>query len=325
MPAGLMENDAMFSVREVPWHGQGYVPKKAPKTIAQALQWAKLDWDVIQAPVIVKVDGKTHKVPDYYCNIRSDTMEPLGIVTGRYTPVQNVEAFEFIDNLIGSSMHFETAGSLMNGRRVWVMAKLPDYVEVGGDPIGQYVFISNSHDGKSSVLASLTPIRIVCQNTLSWAVAQAKGKNAQRTYTIRHLGNMSEKIAEARNVLDITINYYEQFKSVGDKLAGVKFSDSKADKVLTQLFPVEQGMGDRAAANKKEARDVVMSLFKGTSYNPQTVGNAPGTGWCLANAIGEYADWGRRVNKDRFQRIIDDPDNLKGRGFGLVLASAGLS
>lgn len=328
MPANI---DSMFSVREVPWHGEGVILDKPPKTIDEAIEIAGLDWEVIQRPVYAMVSEEgdeelvVEPIEDYFVNVRTDTNSPLGIVTSRYTPVQNREAFSFLANVFGSEMHFETAGALMGGRRVWVMMKLPDWVEVGGDPIGQYAFISNSHDGKSSVLASMTPIRIVCQNTLGAAVRIAKGRNAQRTYTLRHLGNMSQKISEARNVLDVTINYYEQFKHVGDKLALTKVGDKKALNVLEKLFPIEDGMGDRAAQNREEAREAVLSIFKGHGPDGDTTGNSPGTAWTLYNAIGEYADWSREIRKSRFQRIIDDPDGLKNRGFELVVASAGLA
>lgn len=326
MPAHI---DSMFSVRSVPWHGEGVILDKRPKTIDEAISAAGLDWEVVQRPVYVEVGNDSddeltvEPVDDYFVNIRTDTGKPLGIVTGRYTPVQNREAFSFLSNVFGSEMHFETAGALMGGRRVWVMMKLPEYVEVGGDPIGQYAFISNSHDGKSSVLAAMTPVRIVCMNTLGAALHLAKGVNAQRTYQLRHLGNMSQKIAEARNVLDVTINYYEQFKSVGDKLALAKFTDKKVVNVLEKLLPTE-GLGDRAAENRLEARQAILSIYKGEGPEGDTTGNAPETAWMLYNAIGEYADWSRSIRKSRFQRIIDDPDGLKNKGFELVLASANL-
>lgn len=327
MPAGLKENDTMFSVRETPWHGLGAVLKKHPKTVEQAVKLAGLDWTVTQEPVYIKDGRKSIEVPGYFVNFREDTREPLGIVTSRYQPVQNIDAFSFLGSIFGSEMHFETAGSLMNGRRVWVLMKLPSWVEVGGDQIGQYAFVSNSHDGKSSVLVALTPIRIVCQNTEGAAVRLAKGANAQRTYQLRHTGNMSMKIAEARNVMQVTINYYEQFKEVGDRLALAKVGSKKAESFVKALLPTDQGMKERAARNRQEARDAVLSIFKGESPHPETVGNAPGTMWCLYNAAVEYADWyrGERKEGGRFQRALDDPDGFKKNAWELALAGANLS
>jgi phage/plasmid-like protein (TIGR03299 family) len=250
----------------------------------------------------------------------------LGIVTQRYQPVQNLEAFSFLAGIFQSEMHFETAGSLMNGRRVWVLMKIPSWIEVGGDPIGQFAFISNSHDGKSSVLAAVTPIRIVCANTEAAALRLAKGAHAQRTYTLRHLGDMTQKIAEARNVMQVTTRYYESFKKVGDKLALVKISEKRAKNYIEKLLPIAEGTGDRAAANRREARDTVLRILRGEAEGGDTRGDSPDTVWTFYNAAVEYADWYRDERKSggRMQRALDDPDGLKGRAWELSLEMAGM-
>lgn len=332
MAHGLTSKDSMFSVRSEPWHGLGVVLKKHPKSIEAAIKAAGLDWEVIQRPVKVTVPVVGHKtktqtktLEDYFVNLRADTMDPLGIVTDRYTPVQNLEAFDFLAGVFGSEMHFETAGSLMNGRRVWVLMRLPEFIEIGGDPIGPYSFISNSHDGKSSVVTAVTPVRIVCNNTLTAALGRAKGTDAQRTYTIRHLGNMEQKLGEAREVLQVTVNYYEQFKSLGDELARVKVSDRKVSAYLDRLFPTE-GLAERAANNRDEAKAVVRSLFRGEGGQGDTTGNAPGSYWCLYNAATEFADHFREERKagGRFQRSLDDPDGFKASAWKLILDQTGV-
>ncbi len=110
--------------------------------------------------------ARCEEIPGFYATVRQDTREVLGIVGERYRLVQNHEAFTFIDQLLGSAIHFETARSLHGGRRVWVLATLPDHVEVGGDDVRPYVLLMNSHDGSTAVVAATTPIRVVCQNTL---------------------------------------------------------------------------------------------------------------------------------------------------------------
>jgi phage/plasmid-like protein (TIGR03299 family) len=349
MPSGITATDGMFSVRETPWHGEGVVLKKPPRTIDEAIKKASLDWTVEQYPVVAFDEAddsimdllkevpdpedseSTIEVPMFYANVRSDTGKALGVVTDRYKPVQNREAFSFLANIYGTEMHWETAGSLQGGRRVWVMLKLPEWVEVAGDPIAPYSFISNSHDGKSSVLAAVTPVRIVCQNTLALATSEAIAK-----YHIRHLGNMSQKMAEARNVLEVTVDYYEQFKAYGDTMGIKKLSDKRAKSALEQLFPIAEKDGERAARNKEEARAAVMSLFKtGSSpevgYSPDLPSkdtrpqNALGTVWAFYNAATEYLDWGRSARKSRFQRVLDDPDGMKKAASAISLELAGLS
>lgn len=332
MPAAV---ETMFSYRDVPWHGEGVVLKKRPRNIDEAIVAAKIDWEVQQAPVQVRVAGKMYKDPNVVANVRVNkdgSVDFLGVVTKKYKPVQNRAAFEFLANLYGTDMMFETAGSLLGGRRVWVLMRLPEYVEVAGDAYLPYAFVSNSHDGKSSVLSACTPIKIVCRNT-----EQAAIRGAQRVYTLRHMGDMTQKIAEARKVLGITINYYEQFKAFGDKLGTVNLSDRRAKSTIEKILPINEEKGERAAHNTEEARRMVMQIFKEgnapgmdvspTSNNgtPDTRGNAAGSAWGLYNAVTEYADWGRSVRKSRWKRAIDDPDGLKSRAFAVVMSTAGVT
>ena len=326
MAHGITDKDTMFSVREMPWHGLGQVLDQYPGSIKEALELSGLDWNIIQRPVHypVTTDVGGHEITTYtqadnfWLNVREDTNEPLGVVTERYKPIQNHEAFAFMDNLIGSQMHYETAGSLHGGKKVWVLCRLPEYIEVAGDNVGQYVFIANAHDGKSSCLVSVSPVRIVCANTLGWAVSRAKA--GQRSYTVRHTGNVNGKLHEARNVMGITIDYYKQFKELGDTMALTKFSERQMNGVLDALYPVEGSMGDRAVTNREVAKNAIMTIYRGEGVRGDTTGNAPGTKWCAANAIAEYADFGRKMTKrgNQVARSFDD-NAIKQRGFELVL------
>src|SRR5205085_3578951 len=157
----------------------------------------------------------------------------------------------FLDALINSELHFETAGSLWGGRRVWVLARLPEYVELGGDLSATYVYVANSHDGSMAVTAAVTPIRIVCANTLAAALRQAEhGVNAQRTFRFRHIGNLQAKFAEARQVLGMTIDYQRQFKELADRLALQPITELALERrVLRHLWTINEGMGKVARKN----------------------------------------------------------------------------
>ena len=153
MPAGITSSDSMFSVRQTPWHGLGAVLDQPPTTIAEAIERSGLGWRVEREPIaidrgdVATVDDwwlpRCEEIPGWWANVRQDTRQVLGIVGERYRIVQNIEAFQFVDQLIGSTMHFETAGSLHGGRRVWVLAQLPEHIEVGGDPVRPYVLLMN--------------------------------------------------------------------------------------------------------------------------------------------------------------------------------------
>ena len=186
MSHGLTNNDSMFSVREMPWHGLGVVLDQYPRSIDEALEKAGLGWKVTHGDVLVvkhpewtddfgtKHPAELIPAKGFKANLREDTGEVLGIVSDEYEVVDNRDAFRFLDALIGSELHFETAGSLWGGRRVWCLARLPEYVELGGDLSATYIYVANSHDGSMAVTAAVTPIRIVCANTLGAALRQAE-------------------------------------------------------------------------------------------------------------------------------------------------------
>ncbi len=310
MPAGITSSDSMFSVRQTPWHGLGAVLDQPPTTIAEAIERSGLGWRVEREPIaidrgdVATVDDwwlpRCEEIPGWWANVRQDTRQVLGIVGERYRIVQNIEAFQFVDQLIGSAMHFETAGSLHGGRRVWVLAQLPEHIEVGGDPVRPYVLLMNSHDGSTAVVAASTPVRVVCQNTLNWGLDRARQK-----YSIRHTEKIREHVHQARRVLDLSIDYYKQFKRTGDQLASAPFTETQLRHVLNELYP--SGTDDTASARTLRSRDQTKQRITRRFLHGDTQGNAPGTKWAAINAIIEHADWIRPVNgsSQRFARSID--------------------
>ena len=290
MSHGITHNDTMFSVRAMPWHGLGVVLDEYPRSIDEALDKAGLGWKVTHGDVLVVKtpewtdDFGTKHPPElipakgFKANLREDTGEVLGIVSDEYEVVDNRDAFRFLDALIGSELHFETAGSLWGGRRVWCLARLPEYVELGGDLSATYIYVANSHDGSMAVTAAATPIRIVCANTLGAALRQAEhGASAQRTFRFRHTGNLQTKFAEARQVLGMTIDYQKQFKALADRLALEPISETALEhRVLRHLWVIDDDTGARARANRERAIERVLAIFRGRGGAGDTTGNSPG-------------------------------------------------
>ena len=147
MSHGITQHDHMFSVRAMPWHGLGVVLDQYPRSINEALDKAGLGWKVTHGDVLIvrtpewtddfgaKRPAELIPAKGFKANVREDTGEVLGIVSDEYEVVENREAFRFLDALIGSELHFETAGSLWGGRRVWCLARLPEYIDLGGGPL----------------------------------------------------------------------------------------------------------------------------------------------------------------------------------------------
>jgi phage/plasmid-like protein (TIGR03299 family) len=333
MSHGITTNDSMFSVREMPWHGLGVVLDEYPRSIDEALDKAGLGWQVTHGDVLVVRrrewidDFGTRQPPElipargFKANLREDTGEVLGIVSDEYEVVDNRDAFRFLDALIGSELHFETAGSLWGGRRVWVLARLPEYVELGGDLSATYVYVANSHDGSMAATAAVTPIRIRCANTLGAALRQAEhGANAQRTFRFRHTGNLQTKFAEARKVLGMTIDYEKQFKALADRLALESISEPALERrVLRHLWVIDEDTGKRARAHRERAIEHVLAVFRGRGIEGDTTGNSPGSKWVAFNAIAEHLDYGRRytTRSNQMQRSFEDT-SLKQRALELV-------
>jgi phage/plasmid-like protein (TIGR03299 family) len=201
MPHDLATIDgqaAMMFVGEVPWHGLGQ-RLNHPATAAEAIKAAQLDWDVTKVPLFVKkgrrygeVQAKFAVVRDYQPQLCSTKV--FGIVGKQYKPLQNREAFAWFDGIVGEgSAIYHAAGALGDGERVWVLAKLPGEIRVKGDDIAEkFLLLSNSYDGESSVQLKFTPIRVVCQNTLTMAL--------QSGYTVKvsHHPSLAKRMEVAK-------------------------------------------------------------------------------------------------------------------------------
>ena len=194
MPANV---ETMFSVRETPWHGLGRIIMDAPAS-REALELAGLDWQVESRNIY---SGTGAMIPGYRANVRSTDDAVLGVVSDRYRIVQNEEAFQFTDDLLGEGVTYETAGSLQGGKKVWMLARLPRKYLIAGDQVEPYLVIFNSHDGSSGVKVAMTPIRVVCQNTLNLALNTAK-----RSWTARHTENVLLRVQDARETLQLDSN-----------------------------------------------------------------------------------------------------------------------
>jgi phage/plasmid-like protein (TIGR03299 family) len=293
----------MMSVRQVPWHGVGTIVEEQ-LTAADALREAGLDWSVTKVPVFTQIGTEYVEVPGKYATVREDSGDALGIVGEPYTVIQNEEAFAFADGLVDSGdAKYETAGSLRGGRQVWMMMAMPEGVTVAGDEeIELYLALTNSHDGSSAVRAMATPVRIVCKNTLNFAL-----QRAQRTWSVRHVGGLQGRLDEARRALDLTFEYIEEFKDVANGLASEKFSDMEFEQLVAQLTESET------------EREGLIEAYR-TSDN---IDNVRHTKWGAVNAIGEYADWLRPIRTDeaRFRNsMAGNGRKMRDKALALVTA-----
>ena len=228
--------ESMFYVRTVPWHGLGERVTAALDS-KEALEKAGLNWKVVQEPVYT---DRNELVPGYKANVRDSDRKVLGVVTDRYKVIQNEEAFSFTDELLGEGVRYETAGSLQGGKRVWLLAHLPHEYIISGEHISPYLVFSNTHDGSGAVKVALTPIRVVCQNTLNLALA-----SAERTWSMIHTGNVQDKLKEARDTLFMANKYMEALGEEFEALRQIQLSDQKVMEYIKQLLPTNPSMTEQ--------------------------------------------------------------------------------
>ena len=262
--------------RFVPWHGLG-TPVQEALTSEEAIEKAGLNWTVEKKP-IYNENGK--EIPKYFRTARSSDNSTLGIVSGRYKIVQNSEAFSFTDGLIGEDVRYETAGSLNKGRRVWLLAKLPEKM-ILGDKFDTYVCFTNTHDGTGSVQVCLTPTRVVCNNTLNLALSEAS-----RKWSTRHIGNLEQKMEEARRALELADAYMEALNSKAQVLSEVKVSDAEVEVMFDSIFPVNTEKDtDRKIRNVEYLKNAFFKCMQAPD-----IAQFSGTAWGVINAMTDFAD-----------------------------------
>jgi phage/plasmid-like protein (TIGR03299 family) len=269
--------ESLFYTGEVPWHGLGEHVEDAPSS-DEALRRAQIDWEVLSSDVIV--DGKV--LPHYKANVRESDGQVFGIVSDRYKIVQNREAFSFTDFLLkndqGIPVTYETAGSLHEGRRVWLCAKLP--VEtVLGDSIVPYIVFVNTHDGKGSIKIAMTPTRVVCQNTLTLALGQA-----QRTWSTRHTGDLAAKMRAANDTLELASYYMSDLKETADLMQQKKLTSNMVNELVNKIFPLPEDASDRAFLNVKADRDSFMNILNSKDDLRMFKDSA----WGVYNALADF-------------------------------------
>lgn len=290
------EIESLFYTREKPWHGLGTMVAEAP-TSADALRLAGLDWNVESKPIYT-AEGAV--IPNYKANTRDSDNSVLGIVTNRYAIVQNTDAFAFTDALIGNDVHYETAGSLYSGKKIWLLAKMPD-TTLAGDAVEPYMCFTNTHDGSGAVRVCMTPVRVVCNNTLNYALNTAK-----RAWSTKHVGDIQAKLTEARHTLELAGQYMDELGKFADEMANKDVSIDEIRKILDELFPVKETDTDRIKATTKKIKDEYMICY----FMPD-IEKFRGTAWGALNAMADMVDHNapqrqtQNYAENNWGRIID--------------------
>ncbi|MEY8334900.1 DUF932 domain-containing protein [Lachnospiraceae bacterium 47-T17] len=281
--------ESMFSVRVKPWHGIGTIVEDCPSA-GEAVRLAGLDWKVEQKDVYT---AGGQPIPGYKANVRDCDQSVLGVVSDRYQVVQNEEAFAFTDELLGRGIRYETAGSLQGGRRTFILARLPERFIIAGDEITPYFVIMNSHDASCSIKAAMTPVRVVCQNTLNLALRTAK-----RTWTAKHTTSIMERIDDAKVTLQLAERYMAEMGKGVDRLARTQLTDKKVMEYMSEFFPINMEM---TAAQRKNNL-VLLNDMKARYFDAPDLKGTGKNGYRFINAVSDFATHAEPIRRTKNYR-----------------------
>ena len=323
-----MDNNAMFYVGQTPWHGLGEKLEIAPDT-NEALKLANLNWDVYKGETFIQVPKsetnnqkflnswrkterwkKTYHETGYCSTYRynkENEIVILGHVSKKYEVLQNHEAFQPFDEvLLDRGYTYETAGAVKNGEKIWILAKAPHHTKVGPDQVDQYVLLFNSHNGSTGVTMKPTAIRVVCNNTLEFAL----NRKSDSGITLRHTTGVKDRLDSLTNALNACEEDMEVAFMAMRRMQQVEINKQVMDKYFEEIFPTLKNKDIEAyhPVTKRKLPNFAKPMYdklQNNFYNG--VGNNGKTMWDAYNAVTEYVDHNKNYR---------DPMSSIGFGWG---------
>jgi phage/plasmid-like protein (TIGR03299 family) len=299
---------AFASFREPAWHGLGEVFTEEVST-AEMLKKAKLNnWDVRLEDVEIPNQFSSDK--NYSFVVRDNPFilgnkDVLGVVGERYVPLQNEDLFDFADNLLDNGGRWETAGSIKGGRVVFGALALEreTVLDPNGvsDKINTYLLVNTSHDGSIAIQASITPVRVVCANTLNLALGN-RGRNGsvKQSFKIRHTQTAQGKVAVAREALGLANAYMDEFDKMASAMIETEITKAQFDKIVELAYPSPKDDSKKASLTKHANKiDLINDIYVGDFNN-----TISGTAWGALNALTERLDWHRAGRKGNTETIL---------------------
>lgn len=294
MSHGLTATDEMVYVRKegVPWHGLG-VGVEGVMTAEDAISMARLNWQVTMEPLYTTIRGRRVEVSSHLATVRSDTGTVLGVVSRQYQPLQNRDAFKFMDELVASGeAKYHTAGSLLGGKRIWLLAEVPKTIEVvKGDTVKPYILLTNGHDGTLAIRAGTCLVRVICNNTLNMALGEIEGQ-----FAAYHKGDVLSKVRDAREAIGLVVKSIDRAEETFAVLARTQYTSAKLDAYLNAVFPVRAMPHDPkrlpiweaeflTAKGRKDAVRQLVEVGAGAD-----IPGVQGTYWGALQAVCDWAD-----------------------------------
>ena len=285
--------EVAFALRGKPaWHGLANVLFDETEHVntSTMLDSAKLsNWNIDLEEIAIPNNYRTDKT-NYFVtrtNPFDNGKDILAIVGSKYQIVQNEQLFEFGDNLLDGGASWESAGSIKGGRVVFGSLVIPKTITL--DPQGakdetlSYLLVHTSHDGSVAVQASVTPVRVVCQNTLNVAL-----KGTKQSFKLRHTQSVDGKIQIAREALGLSFTYMDEFEKEAKALFETAVSDLEFNKIITTIYPKPKDDSSKKSKTMWENKiDVLNDLY----FKSPTVATIKGTAWGVFNTLTEQLDY----------------------------------
>lgn len=304
-----------YAARTPVWNGLGTDISHC-KSVSEALATSGLDFTVRQENIVT---DNLFPIPleGFKANVKDDGT-PLGIVSTKYKLVQNADAFAFLDNLVEEGMKFERAGGLQNGRKVFILAKMPDKYIISGESISPYIVFINSHDGTGSIKVLMTPIRMLCLNMLNLAL-----RNATRSWSAIHSGDVQNKLEDAKNTLIYADEYMHELGATIETLKHTHLKDAQVINFVHTLIPANDSMTEQQIKNAARQRYDLMDRY----FHAPDLKDMGRNAYRFINAVADHATHAdpirRRDNfaEARFSRCVEGSP-IVDRAFQLLAAAA---
>lgn len=247
---------------------------KGIRTLETVLKKSGLDYNVVKLPLYTG-DNKDISVSGRVATVRDTDNKVYGIVSENYEVCQNSDAFDFV-NSIKNDIEFVRAGETKSGL-VYIIAR-SESMQILGDTFRPYIIFQNGHNGGYSIKAAISPLRIICQNQFTMAF-----KESSNTVNIRHTSTMSDKLDEAKTVLQSVSNHMKTMSNEAEKYASIKVTTDQVTKVIDSIFPINADMSTRAV-NSAESKRMAFRA----AYDHDDNSNFRGTMWGIINASSDY-------------------------------------
>ena len=323
-------NTAFASLREPAWHGLGTVFENEVTT-AEMLKLAHLDnWNVRLEDVAIPDGFASDKSYSFVTRTNpfdKNQNDVLGVVGERYVPLQNEDLFDFGDLMLDNGGRWETAGSIKGGRVVFGSLALEreTVLDPNGvsDKVNSYLLINTSHDGSIAIQASITPVRVVCANTLNLALGKGR-KGVKQSFKIRHTQTASGKVQQAREALGLANAYLDEFDKMAQQMIETEISKAKFDEIVALAYPAPEKDAKGSFKKYNDKIDLIQGIYVGQYNN-----TIAGTAWGAFNALTERLDWYRSARGGDNESILAAASGFdpvvtaeKNRLLQLVLANA---